>query len=595
MKLRKKKGFTIIELVIVIAVIGILTAVLVPTFINLTAKANEAADDSLVKNLNTALKVEEQLLGNKKNETLQDAIDDLKDEGYLLENLISKSGKDLLWDQEKNEFTLNNDSELKGAKYWQIVDAIPTNQRFSYYAGQKFNTAVVNPQYGFDAGESDKIISVNYNRNGAIVGQKVNIRTNSYLTSLTVDAATDEVGHYGRAKNVDIIRVKNGTYDEYGNVLGNIKLAQGNVNIAKGGSASDVQIVPLVDANNVTVTPTASTVAVSIQSGADLNTVTNLTENVSIEATGTGASEVHSITPSASAIAYTQDGEITTLAALGSALQGSKKVTLLKDADLADTSVFGCDGSTRNSIRNPIMVTADFDLNGFTAYVLHFGFVVNKDNVEVSNGTISTAKTTYGNTKTYPVTSYDKTQIDRYGLVVQADDVVLSGLTVYGGVSLGGDASSYDPSYEHCTPVNLKGTNNAANTRIIGCNLVALNVATRKAIYAQSGSSGATLDDSKLSGSTGNTGGLFFLVGNLGDMGTVGDKNEITFNNVECNVNPVTETEYKINSVRQFQVTGSTTGTRYIVASTGYASSNVVIRYDGTNWILNGTLSYTIH
>lgn len=39
-----KKGFTIVELVIVIAVIGILAAVLIPTFSNVISSANEAAD-----------------------------------------------------------------------------------------------------------------------------------------------------------------------------------------------------------------------------------------------------------------------------------------------------------------------------------------------------------------------------------------------------------------------------------------------------------------------------------------------------------------------------------------------------------------------
>ena len=43
MKKMNKKGFTIVELVIVIAVIAILAAVLIPTFANLISKANESA------------------------------------------------------------------------------------------------------------------------------------------------------------------------------------------------------------------------------------------------------------------------------------------------------------------------------------------------------------------------------------------------------------------------------------------------------------------------------------------------------------------------------------------------------------------------
>ena len=39
----KKKGFTVVELVIVIAVIGILSAILIPTFVGLSQKAQDAA------------------------------------------------------------------------------------------------------------------------------------------------------------------------------------------------------------------------------------------------------------------------------------------------------------------------------------------------------------------------------------------------------------------------------------------------------------------------------------------------------------------------------------------------------------------------
>lgn len=55
MKSRKaKKGFTIIELVIVIAVIGILAGVLIPTFSNVIANANKTAAMENAKNAYTA-------------------------------------------------------------------------------------------------------------------------------------------------------------------------------------------------------------------------------------------------------------------------------------------------------------------------------------------------------------------------------------------------------------------------------------------------------------------------------------------------------------------------------------------------------------
>lgn len=46
----KKRGFTIVELVIVIAVIGILSAILIPTFANLSQKAQDAALQQNLRN-----------------------------------------------------------------------------------------------------------------------------------------------------------------------------------------------------------------------------------------------------------------------------------------------------------------------------------------------------------------------------------------------------------------------------------------------------------------------------------------------------------------------------------------------------------------
>lgn len=59
MKLKNnKKGFTLVELVIVIAVIAILAAVLIPTFASVIGNANKSALQSEARNLYTGIMVE---------------------------------------------------------------------------------------------------------------------------------------------------------------------------------------------------------------------------------------------------------------------------------------------------------------------------------------------------------------------------------------------------------------------------------------------------------------------------------------------------------------------------------------------------------
>ena len=64
MKKLNKKGFTIVELVIVIAVIGILAAVLIPTFSGIVEKANESAALQEATNTYKALLTEDDYDGN---------------------------------------------------------------------------------------------------------------------------------------------------------------------------------------------------------------------------------------------------------------------------------------------------------------------------------------------------------------------------------------------------------------------------------------------------------------------------------------------------------------------------------------------------
>ena len=131
MKRNGKRGFTIVEFVVVIAVVAILAAVLIPTFATVIKKANVSNDVALVRNLNEGLKVEE--VGGKKNDTMTDALNVAKDYGFEVEKLTPRSSGEILWDSVNNRFVLldeNGDAVYKdesktlssGANLWKIVN-----------------------------------------------------------------------------------------------------------------------------------------------------------------------------------------------------------------------------------------------------------------------------------------------------------------------------------------------------------------------------------------------------------------------------------------------------------------------------------------
>lgn len=87
MKKKLKKGFTLVELVIVIAVIAILSAVLIPTFGNVIGNAKESAAKSEVSNTITQYTT---------NQASNELPSDLPKEGYIIlfksEQELAKSG-----------------------------------------------------------------------------------------------------------------------------------------------------------------------------------------------------------------------------------------------------------------------------------------------------------------------------------------------------------------------------------------------------------------------------------------------------------------------------------------------------------------------
>ena len=102
---KSKKGFTIVELVIVIAVIAILAAVLIPTFSNLVKKANIANDTALAKNINTALTAYKAT--NAGDMEFEDVIAAARDAGYIISNLNpTTAGHYFVWEKSTNQILL---------------------------------------------------------------------------------------------------------------------------------------------------------------------------------------------------------------------------------------------------------------------------------------------------------------------------------------------------------------------------------------------------------------------------------------------------------------------------------------------------------
>ena len=95
-----KKGFTLTELVIVIAVIAIISTVLIGTFSNVIGKAEESADLLLLANINKVLQMEE-VFGN--TNTVKDVYDVLAQNG-ITDFETNQSGFEFVYNKQTNRF-----------------------------------------------------------------------------------------------------------------------------------------------------------------------------------------------------------------------------------------------------------------------------------------------------------------------------------------------------------------------------------------------------------------------------------------------------------------------------------------------------------
>ena len=261
MKKSNRKGFTIVELVIVIAVIAILAAVLIPTFSNLIKKANESSDIQAVREMNTFLTAEAILDGV---DSIFDVYDIFEESGFKVENYSPLvSGNEFYYDVKLNQILYVNadgvilfPKENKGKTQadlghtWlslsmSITPTAPESENFVLDAETKVMTATVNT-----AGEYAYVIE---QYNSAEAGTALNLTVNGVVD---MKGASVEIA---KAKGAVTITGVNGAtlknittnkfYSESIDSAGNLSSYNAAALIVEAGGAVEISNITLENVN----------------------------------------------------------------------------------------------------------------------------------------------------------------------------------------------------------------------------------------------------------------------------------------------------------------------------------------------------------
>lgn len=91
-KNRKQKGFTMIEMVIVVAIIAILIMLIAPNLLHQKENASKKSDEAFRTTLETQLQLYKQE-NDDNDKKVNITFDNMKKEGYLTENQLAKATK----------------------------------------------------------------------------------------------------------------------------------------------------------------------------------------------------------------------------------------------------------------------------------------------------------------------------------------------------------------------------------------------------------------------------------------------------------------------------------------------------------------------
>lgn len=232
-KQNKKRGFTIIELVIVVTVIAILSAVLIPTFAGVIKRSKISADEQAVRNMNTILAtvVDENIDYNDIAEALDEA-------GY---NVLNKKDTwnpsykkyNAYWLAEKNTIVLvENEQIVYPANLAGAFDATKATalKASSYFKQSTATTA--------EAAAADIKAAIN-NGNSITLTQTVDLSEMKSIIISEEDEITVDLG--GNTLTTGDRGMNNGStfyaFDSYGDLtIKNAKIEARGVQVQEGGT-----------------------------------------------------------------------------------------------------------------------------------------------------------------------------------------------------------------------------------------------------------------------------------------------------------------------------------------------------------------------
>lgn len=239
MKLLKKikKGFTLVELVVVIAVVAILSAVSAITYVSITNKAANSNDESLLKQMNTAIAMRK---ADGEVNNMTDALNALEEELGVsdVEALLKATYKEnvFLFDSTTKEFILSKQDSLpteEKANYFRTVatKAEAEASEYSVYLSKNFEKKVpkLTVKAGIDVGVNS-IPEIEYLHTSGV--QDVIIRTNG--GDLSVNAPNDDVDFYGTAEKLNVTAVKSNSLHLFG-LAHELSLTAGHVEVKQTG------------------------------------------------------------------------------------------------------------------------------------------------------------------------------------------------------------------------------------------------------------------------------------------------------------------------------------------------------------------------